>query len=81
MTVDPGESNNLADKYPDVVKSLMKDVDAFRRDLGQTRMYNPGPDVRPIGRAADDAPSAAPKSAGGEKLSRIPQLKSEQVSD
>jgi arylsulfatase A-like enzyme len=61
MTVDPGESNNLAEKYPEVVKMLMKDVDAFQRDLGEIRKYKPGPNVRPIGRAANDAPTAAPR--------------------
>jgi len=67
MTVDPGESNNLADKYPDVVKSLLKDVDAFQRELGENRKYKPGPNVRPIGQAADDAPSVAPgATAAGE---------------
>jgi len=62
MTVDPGESNNLAEKHPEVVEMLMKDVDAFQRDLGQNRKYGPGPNVRPIGRAEDDAPSAAPRT-------------------
>jgi len=67
MTVDPGESNNLAEKYPDVVKMLMKDVEAFQRDLGEIRKYKPGPNVRPIGRAEDDAPSAAPRTTDATK--------------
>jgi len=62
MTVDPGEANNLAETNPEVVEMLMKDVEAFQRDLGETRKYKPGPNVRPIGRAEDDAPSVAPRS-------------------
>lgn len=54
MTVDPGETNNLAEKPPEVVQVLMKDVEAFQRDLGHIRKYKPGPNVRPIGRVEAD---------------------------
>jgi len=55
MTVDPGESVNLAEKHPEVVAMLMKDVDAFQRDLGQTRKYKPSSKVRAIGNIEDAA--------------------------
>lgn len=57
MTVDPGESNNLAEKHPEVVQLLVKDVEAFQRDLGQLRKHKPGPNVRPIGRVEADEPA------------------------
>ena len=59
MTVDAGESNNLAETHPEVVEMLMKDVEAFQLDLGELRKHKPGPNVRPIGRAEDGAPAFA----------------------
>lgn len=50
---DIGESKNVAEKHPDVVKRLQALADAMHADLG-TREVGPG--VRPLGRMKDPQP-------------------------
>ena len=45
LVADLGETNNLADKHPDVVKRLTAMADEARRDLGD--LDRPGKDQRP----------------------------------
>jgi arylsulfatase A-like enzyme/acetyl esterase/lipase len=46
---DPGETNNLAQKYPNVVQRLQAIADAARADLGDSLTKTLGPNVRPSG--------------------------------
>jgi arylsulfatase A-like enzyme len=59
LTADPGESKNVADKHPEVVKQLAALGDEFRRDLGDTLTGVKGSGSRAPGR--DDS---APKKDG-----------------
>ncbi|MFM8270772.1 MAG: hypothetical protein ACKODX_00335, partial [Gemmata sp.] len=49
LRADPGETKNLADKRPDVVKELMQHVDAARAELGDAITGAKGKGVRPCG--------------------------------
>src|SRR5262249_5849379 len=47
---DPGESTNVADAPPEVVKRLKGLADAAREDLGDSATRQPGKGVRPPGK-------------------------------
>jgi len=47
---DPGESTNLADRYPDVVTRLLEHAERARDDLGDSLTKRVGANVRPAGR-------------------------------
>lgn len=56
---DPGETTNLADQHPDIVKRLQKVADEARADLGDALTHTPGKHVRPAGRSQTSSESAA----------------------
>ena len=47
---DPGESTNVAEQHPDVVKKLMEYVERAREDLGDSLTGRVGKNVRPAGK-------------------------------
>ncbi len=47
---DIGETTNVADEHPEVVKRLTKLADEFREDLGDGATNHPGKNIRPPGR-------------------------------
>ncbi len=47
---DPGESNNVANRHPEVIKELMKFVEQAREDLGDALTGREGRNVRPAGK-------------------------------
>jgi len=47
---DPGESNNVANRHPEVIKELMKVVEQAREDLGDALAGREGRNVRPAGK-------------------------------
>ena len=47
---DPGESANMAEQHPDVVKKLMEYVERAREDLGDSLTGRVGKNVRPAGK-------------------------------
>ena len=49
LTADIGETTNVADKHPDVVKGLMRHVEAARAELGDALTGAKGTGVRPCG--------------------------------
>lgn len=49
LSADIGETTNLADKHPDVVKALMRHVEAARAELGDSLTGAKGKGVRPCG--------------------------------
>jgi len=49
LATDPGESRNVADQYPDVVKRLTDLADAARRDLGDSLTNTAGSGLRSPG--------------------------------
>lgn len=49
LATDPGESRNVADQYPDVVKRLTDLADAARRDLGDSLTHTAGSGLRAPG--------------------------------
>ena len=49
LTADPGETTNAAEKHPEVVKALMKHVEAARAELGDAITGAAGRGVRPCG--------------------------------
>jgi len=55
---DIAESNNVADKHPDVVARLRTLIDAGREDLGDAAEGIEGRNVRPIGRVENARPLA-----------------------
>jgi arylsulfatase A len=46
---DPGESTNVANRHPDVVKKLMEYAERAREDLGDSLTNRTGKNVRPAG--------------------------------
>ncbi len=50
MAADPGETINLADQHPDIVRRLEALADRARQDLGDSRTRQSGKNVRPPGR-------------------------------
>lgn len=50
LEADIGETTNLADKHPEVVKQLMVFVERAREDLGDSLTKREGKNVRPAGR-------------------------------
>lgn len=50
---DPGESTNLADQQPEVVRRLLNLVDIGRKELGDTLTKTQGSGVRPPGQVGD----------------------------
>jgi arylsulfatase A len=53
LDTDIGETTDVADKHPDVVRRLQESVAAMDADLGATKQ---GPGVRPPGRVKDPLP-------------------------
>ncbi len=53
---DPGETTNIYDQHPDIVKSLMKYIDACRDDMGDSVTGVKGKNVRPIARVKNAKP-------------------------
>jgi arylsulfatase A-like enzyme len=53
---DVGESVNLYDTQPDVVKELEAVAEEFRQTLGDARHNREGAEIRPIGRVEDPKP-------------------------
>ena len=51
LEADPGETTNVAEKHPDVVKRLQALADRCREDLGDSATKQQGKNVRPAGRA------------------------------
>lgn len=49
---DPGETQNLYDLHPEVVKALSKKMDACREDLGDEALGIEGRNIRPAGRVS-----------------------------
>lgn len=47
---DPSEKKNVADKYPEIVKSMMELVERCREDLGDSLTKQKGTGLRPPGR-------------------------------
>ena len=47
---DPGESTNLSEQHPDVVKKLLQYVEQAREDLGDSLTSRVGKNVRPAGK-------------------------------
>ncbi len=50
LASDPGETTNLASKYPEIVKRLMRMIRVGREELGDTITKSKGTEVRPPGR-------------------------------
>jgi arylsulfatase A len=53
---DPGESADVLDQHPELVRALQVHVEAARRSLGDARLGRAGEDRRPIGRVEHPAP-------------------------
>ncbi len=49
LEIDPGESTNLADRHPDVVKRLMEFAERARDDLGDSLTQRAGKNLRQAG--------------------------------
>ncbi len=49
LDTDPGEQHNVAEKYPEVVKELMKQIEVAREELGDSLTARKGKGVRPNG--------------------------------
>ncbi|HUQ69416.1 MAG TPA: sulfatase [Planctomycetaceae bacterium] len=49
LETDPGETKNVADAHPDIVRLLLKLADAARKELGDTLTQTAGPGLRPVG--------------------------------
>jgi hypothetical protein len=49
LEADVGETTNLADKHPDVVKQMLAHVEAAREELGDAITGRKGKGVRPCG--------------------------------
>jgi arylsulfatase A-like enzyme len=47
LEADPGETNNLVEKYPDVVENLKKTAKKYRFDLGDDLIQTKGSNIRP----------------------------------
>jgi arylsulfatase A len=53
---DPGESNNLYTARPDIVETLMNELERCRDDLGDSVTNRIGRNLRPVGRVDDPEP-------------------------
>jgi len=49
LKTDPGETTNVADQHPDVVKRLLRMIEIGRRELGDSRTKTKGSEVRSPG--------------------------------
>ncbi len=56
---DPGETVDVAERHPEVVRELQALADAARADLGDAVTNSPGADHRPIGRVDNPKPLTA----------------------
>ena len=56
LAEDPGESTNLYERHPDVVRRLEAAADRIRAELGDSLRGMEGPQKRPIGRVEDPRP-------------------------
>jgi len=52
LEADPGELQNVADRHPEIVKTLMEFVERARDDLGDSLTKRAGKNVRPAGTIA-----------------------------
>jgi len=50
LRTDPGETLDLQDKFPDVVKQLTSIADKYRMELGDDLTKQTGTEVRPAGK-------------------------------
>ena len=57
---DPGETTNVADSHPEVVKRLKELADRMREDLGDSALKKKGKGVRPPGRIEQPKPKKEP---------------------
>ena len=53
---DVGETNNLYDRRPDVVKALEAEIQACREDIGDKAVGSEGANCRPIGAVENPEP-------------------------
>lgn len=53
LSTDPGESTNVAEFHPDVVKQLLRMIDIGRRELGDSITKTVGAEVRPPGKVTE----------------------------
>jgi arylsulfatase len=51
LDTDPGETQNLAPKQPEVIRKMKELAAGIRRELGDTLTATFGTEVRPAGRA------------------------------
>jgi hypothetical protein len=51
LDTDPGETQNLAPKQPEVIRKMKELAAGIRRELGDTLTATSGTEVRPAGRA------------------------------
>ncbi len=49
LEADIGETNNVAEQYPDIVAKIQKLADTMRQDLGDSRSKTRGRGIRPAG--------------------------------
>lgn len=56
LKLDLAETENLYDRYPEIVKELKEQLDACRRELGDTATGVKGKEVRDIGRVENPKP-------------------------
>lgn len=56
LQLDPGETTDVAQAHPEVVRQLEELADACRQDLGDAFTDVPGANVRPIGKVSNPKP-------------------------
>ena len=49
LSTDPGETKNVADAHPEIVKQLQADGQRFREELGDALTKTKGKELRPAG--------------------------------
>jgi len=57
LEADIGETNNLYNEYPDIVKKLMAKIEEFREDIGDEAVGMEGKNCRPIGKVDNPVPN------------------------
>ena len=50
LSTDPGETKDVADAHPEIVKQLQADGQRFREDLGDELTKTKGTGLRPAGK-------------------------------
>lgn len=56
LAVDPSETHNVYDEYPDIVEAIMKEIRRCREDIGDALTHTAGKNVRAIGYAENPKP-------------------------